>query len=48
MTAADNLLLTKWRLVKLTGWTLDYIDSLSLGRLYECVQIEDGINKARG
>jgi len=38
----------KWRVVKLTGWTLDYIDSLSIGRLYEFLQIEDGMTKAKG
>jgi hypothetical protein len=48
MTSADYLLLMKWRLVKLTGWTLDYIDSLSIGRLYECIQLEDGLAKAQG
>lgn len=48
MTTADYLRLMKWRVVKMTGWTLDYIDSLPLGKLYECVQIEDGLTKAQG
>lgn len=37
----------KWRVIKMTGWTYDYIDSLPLGRLYQCIQIEDGLTKAK-
>lgn len=36
----------KWRLIKLTHWTLDYVDSLSLGQVFELIQIEDGLTKA--
>ncbi len=32
----------RWRLVRETGWTLDYIDSLSLADFHEWLQVEDG------
>lgn len=48
LESADLLLMLKWRVVKITHWTMDYIDSLSVGRLFEFIQIEDGMNKARG
>lgn len=44
--SADGLRLMQWRLIKLTGWTLDYVDSLSMGQLRELYQLEDGDMKA--
>jgi len=35
-----------WTLAERFGWTLDYIDSLPLGRLSEYYQIADGRMKA--
>ena len=40
------LKLIKWNIVKQTGWTFEYIDSLSYGKLQEILQIEDGLTKA--
>lgn len=48
LSSDDFQRVMKWRIVKLTGWTLDYIDSLPYGRLLECVQVEDGMTKAKG
>jgi hypothetical protein len=36
-----------WNLVKETGWTLDYIDSLPLSKIYEHMEVNAGIAKAR-
>jgi hypothetical protein len=33
--------------VEATGWTLDYIDTLPLGKIHERIQVLDGRNKAR-
>jgi len=38
----------KWKIIKLTGWTIDYIDALPIAKIYEFLQIEDGMTKARG
>ena len=46
MSSQDIFDLYAWRLIKLTGWTADYVDSLSLGRMYKFIQIEDGLKKA--
>lgn len=48
VSAQDNFDILKWKVIKLTGWTLDYVDSLSIGKLYKCLQIEDGLTKAQG
>ena len=36
----------RWELARTFGWSLEYIDGLSLADLFEYWQIEDGINKA--
>ena len=36
----------RWELARAFGWTLEYIDSISLSDLFEYWQVEDGINKA--
>jgi hypothetical protein len=48
MSHADYVDVQKWQLIKLTHWTLDYVDSLSFGQLQKLMQIEDGLNKSRG
>ena len=37
---------TRWQLAEKYGWTLDYIDGLSVATLHEWVQIQDAIGKA--
>ena len=37
----------RWELVKETGWTLDYVDALSIADWNEWLQVRDGMNKAR-
>ena len=37
----------RWEIVKETGWSLEYIDALSLGDYFERFQVQDGISKAR-
>ena len=39
--------MVEWTLAERFGWTLDYIGSLSLARLHEFFQIEEGRSKAR-
>ena len=39
--------LMKWELAKEFGWTLDYIDSLSLQDVHEYYQIKDGKLRSR-
>jgi len=36
----------RWELVKTTGWTLEYIDALSLADLHEFLKVRDGKAKA--
>ena len=48
ITTDEYLDVIKWKMVRKTGWTIDYIDSLPLGRLYRFVQIDDGLTKAQG
>lgn len=36
-----------WRLARETGWTLEYIRSLSVGDLHEYFQVMDGEAEAR-
>ena len=36
----------RWEIVEQTGWTLEYVDALSVGDLFEYWQIIDGRNKA--
>lgn len=36
-----------WDIAERFGWTLDYIDGLSLARLHEYLQIADAKGKAR-
>jgi hypothetical protein len=42
----DYMKFQAWWLAKQTGWTLDYIDTLSIERMHEIVQMEDAIAKA--
>ena len=37
----------RWRMAKEFGWTLKYVDSLSIADLHEWLAVEDGMNKAR-
>jgi len=37
-----------WTIAERFGWTLDYVESLPLGRLCEYYQIADGRTKAGG
>ena len=37
----------RWELVKETGWTLDYVDALSVADFNEWLQVRDGTGKAR-
>jgi hypothetical protein len=36
----------RWSLAEKFGWTLEYIDNLSLGDIYDYYQLQDGRNKA--
>lgn len=36
----------RWELVKETGWTLEYVDALSVGDFAEWIQVRDGKAKA--
>jgi hypothetical protein len=38
---------TEWDIVERTGWTLDYIRSLSLQDIHDFYQIQDAKIKAR-
>jgi hypothetical protein len=38
----------RWEIAREFGWTLDYVDALTLGNLQEYFQVRDGIAKARG
>ncbi len=38
---------TEWQLAKLTGWTLEYIGSLSPEKIRHFFAIEDGVAEAR-
>lgn len=38
---------TRWQLAEKYGWTLEYIDRLSVDTLHEWYQVMDGIGKAR-
>jgi hypothetical protein len=35
-------------LVQETGWTLEYVDALSMADLHEFLQVLDGMSKAAG
>ncbi|MDD3948751.1 MAG: hypothetical protein PHT43_04740, partial [Anaerolineaceae bacterium] len=37
----------RWELVKETGWTLEYVDALSVADMNEWLQVRDGMSKAR-
>jgi hypothetical protein len=37
----------RWALAERFGWTLDYIDSLSVADWHELIQVDDGKKKAR-
>jgi hypothetical protein len=37
----------QWKIAREFGWTLDYIESLPLGRLHQYWQILDGEGKAQ-
>jgi hypothetical protein len=37
----------RWRLAERFGWTLSYIDSLSVADWHELQQVDDGIAKAK-
>jgi hypothetical protein len=36
----------RWLFAELFGWTLEYIDTISISDLHEWIQITDGKNKA--
>jgi hypothetical protein len=36
-----------WEMAEHFGWTLDYIEHLSIARLHEWIQIQDARNKAK-
>jgi hypothetical protein len=36
----------RWHIARETGWTLEYIDALSVKDFHEYLQITDGENKA--
>lgn len=38
----------RWEIVNETGWTLDYVDALSVADMNEWLHIRDGKAKARG
>jgi hypothetical protein len=38
--------LVRWSMAERFGWTLDYIDSLSIDDLFEFYEVEEGRNKA--
>jgi len=46
--AGAPLAYLEWQMVLKTGWTLEYIEGLSVACLHEYLAIEDGTNKARG
>ena len=37
----------RWEIVKTTGWTLEYIDSLDMKDLHEYMQVNDGLGKGK-
>lgn len=37
----------RWQIAERFGWTLEYIDALSLDDLTQMIQIDDGLGKAR-
>lgn len=36
-----------WNLAEKFGWTIDYIESLPMSRIYEYLQVQEGKAKAR-
>ena len=38
--------LKRWMLIKLTGWTDEYIENLPIGKVQQLLDIEDGYKKA--
>jgi len=46
-TASPPLEYWRWHLAEQYGWTLDYVDSLSLADMTEYYQVQDGLGKAR-
>lgn len=40
--------LVVWDLVFRTGWTIEYIESLSVERIYEYFELREGLEKALG
>lgn len=36
----------RWDLAERFGWTLEYIDALSMEELHEYLQVQDGLGKA--
>ncbi len=38
----------RWQLAKEFGWTLEYVDSLSVGDWQEYHSVQDGLQKAKG
>jgi hypothetical protein len=37
----------RWKIVEDTGWTLEYVDSLTLSDMREYMQVLDGTQKAQ-
>ncbi len=40
--------LLRWSMAERFGWTLDYIDSLTIKDIEQLFQVDDGRGKARG
>lgn len=36
-----------WQMAEKFGWTLEYIEGLSMAKIHEFIQVEDGLMKAR-
>ena len=37
--------LNRWQLIKLTGWTDEYVESMPIGKILMYLEIEDGYIK---
>ena len=37
----------KWELIRETGWSLEYVDALTVADFNEWVQVRDGVSKGR-
>ena len=46
-SASPPLEYWRWHMAEQYGWTLDYVDSLSLEDMTEYYQVQDGLHKAQ-